>query len=713
MALWYVDGALATGTQAGTSWANAWRSIAGIAWASLGPNDTLYISGGSTSQTYNELMTVGAHTATAGNPLTITAGIDAGHNGTVIFDGTTAMTFGAGGANIDSGGRTNFILQNMTVQNTFESCIRVSGVSTGTVTVQNMTCHTGSGVLTLTTNGTTAAANATLHFASVPAGIAANASVADQTTPAVIPTETYVVSKTSTTVVMNKNAVGAGVGSGDIIQFAFNARGVRVDANSGGVVTVQGCTIDTPANALGQTDGIYTSANTGSTGSVIVQNNTITINNINPSGHNDAIQSFQDTNVTFRGNTLSLPNGGINNVHDVNLENVVTGGTVEFSNNTVYMGPVALSAGAVPDPSYGFLLQQTSAGFAGTQALYNNTIQGGSPCVSFYTPQTGQVFILKNNIMYCNPLDMAPYGLNSGALATPANVANNLIYTLNNNLRLSASSSTSGGVRSTTSKSSGLSYFEIQLGYVFAGGNTTFGLANATKSLTTFLGGDLNGIGYWWSNGGVYINGTAGTTIFTSAFGDIIGIAYDQPHAKIWLKNWSTGTGWNNAAIGSQDPANNIGGISLSTLNAGPYFICHTVNSDATYSVLNTGATSFAGTMPVGYSAWGSATTWNPADIAAGATLTAPVAVISSNTSETFAAWQTLGYDVGGVNADPLFVTNGSDYHLQSSSPAKDAGTTIATVTTDKDGNARPQGSAYDIGAYELLARRGYQRHRW
>src|SRR5262249_14452578 len=31
-------------------------------------------------------------------------------------------------------------------------------------------------------------------------------------------------------------------------------------------------------------------------------------------------------------------------------------------------------------------------------------------------------------------------------------------------------------------------------------------------------------------------------------------------------------------------------------------------------------------------------------------------------------------------------------------------GTTIAAVTTDFDGNARPQGSAYDIGAFEVVS---------
>ncbi len=66
-----------------------------------------------------------------------------------------------------------------------------------------------------------------------------------------------------------------------------------------------------------------------------------------------------------------------------------------------------------------------------------------------------------------------------------------------------------------------------------------------------------------------------------------------------------------------------------------------------------------------------------------------------------------LGYmlqstDKRGV--DPKFVINFTDLHLQSSSPAKDAGTTIASVTNDYAGIARPQGSAYDLGAYEYVS---------
>lgn len=73
------------------------------------------------------------------------------------------------------------------------------------------------------TNGTTAAGNATLHFASTPAWVVAGMTIYD-TTASVIPAGTTVVSVTGTTVVMSANATGGGVGSGDTIVFsAFSA----------------------------------------------------------------------------------------------------------------------------------------------------------------------------------------------------------------------------------------------------------------------------------------------------------------------------------------------------------------------------------------------------------------------------------------------------------------------------------------------------------
>jgi hypothetical protein len=60
-------------------------------------------------------------------------------------------------------------------------------------------------------------------------------------------------------------------------------------------------------------------------------------------------------------------------------------------------------------------------------------------------------------------------------------------------------------------------------------------------------------------------------------------------------------------------------------------------------------------------------------------------------------------WDLSPLNSDPKFVdTAQADMHLMQGSPALDAGRDLSpVVTVDFDGVSRPQGPAYDIGAYE------------
>jgi parallel beta-helix repeat protein len=54
------------------------------------------------------------------------------------------------------------------------------------------------------------------------------------------------------------------------------------------------------------------------------------------------------------------------------------------------------------------------------------------------------------------------------------------------------------------------------------------------------------------------------------------------------------------------------------------------------------------------------------------------------------------------LTADPLFVNIGAyDFRLQAISPAIDGGLYVAEITSDASGQQRPQGRAFDIGAFE------------
>jgi hypothetical protein len=76
------------------------------------------------------------------------------------------------------------------------------------------------------------------------------------------------------------------------------------------------------------------------------------------------------------------------------------------------------------------------------------------------------------------------------------------------------------------------------------------------------------------------------------------------------------------------------------------------------------------------------------------------------DTTLTFAQWKALGYDAYSKVSTPsaLFVNAGSDFHLTSGSPAINIGTTLASVKTDFDGRARPQGASSDAGAFEAAS---------
>ncbi|MBS1633408.1 MAG: T9SS type A sorting domain-containing protein [Bacteroidetes bacterium] len=58
---------------------------------------------------------------------------------------------------------------------------------------------------------------------------------------------------------------------------------------------------------------------------------------------------------------------------------------------------------------------------------------------------------------------------------------------------------------------------------------------------------------------------------------------------------------------------------------------------------------------------------------------------------------------VNSISTDPLFKNAaGNDFHLLSGSPGINSGKTIEYVKTDFDSISRPQGPAYDMGAFEL-----------
>jgi hypothetical protein len=80
----------------------------------------------------------------------------------------------------------------------------------------------------------------------------------------------------------------------------------------------------------------------------------------------------------------------------------------------------------------------------------------------------------------------------------------------------------------------------------------------------------------------------------------------------------------------------------------------------------------------------------------------------NENSNLTLAQWQAKGYDLQGSKISPTFANlwgyHIADYMLLSGSAGIDAGTNLSTYfTTDILGMARPQGAAYDMGAFQHI----------
>ena len=77
--------------------------------------------------------------------------------------------------------------------------------------------------------------------------------------------------------------------------------------------------------------------------------------------------------------------------------------------------------------------------------------------------------------------------------------------------------------------------------------------------------------------------------------------------------------------------------------------------------------------------------------------------IVYSNTTGNIHDFGSTGTVLSNnLTTDPQFVdASANDFSLQASSPAINAGVTVSIVTTDMKGVARPQGAAYDVGAYE------------
>jgi hypothetical protein len=188
----------------------------------------------------------------------------------------------------------------------------------------------------------------------------------------------------------------------------------------------------------------------------------------------------------------------------------------------------------------------------------------------------------------------------TGTTFNPATKASAQVLS-NGNLTLSA---TTGGHQvcwTTTGQSAGKFYFEMTANTSVANDADGVGIGNSSTQ-QNFLGLDLNSIGYF-NDGRVLLNGgTFGSNLAPWQTGNVIGVAVDYTAKLIWFR--VDAGGWNDDVIANQNPALGIGGRSLATLNAGPYFPAADTDTSVTVFTLNSGSSAFANTIPVGFTGY-------------------------------------------------------------------------------------------------------------
>ena len=430
--------------------------------------------------------------------------------------------------------------------------------------------------------------------------------------------------------------------SGAVGLVGFNgADGVTVDGSlSGG--TDRSLTI-APTNATNTGGGMYFAS--GATGA---QNNVV--KNVNVFGNGSLTGVL--LGITFGGNTF----GGLGVDNDNNrVENCDVRGA--------YYGIASLGASVL----------NKDAGLVVSRNVMPATGTSGIGRVGIYVIFADGAQITQNNIAsVSNPGSVDTIGIAAGSQA------------------ISSTPLTTGGISNSTIARNYVGVVSNIATFSAAGivvASDTTGTNNVVNNMVTGVTGNANAGDIL---AGIYINGLAGSTqnVYhnsVSMTGDRLPItanmlpsyalvvATDQPTNVVnnALSNsqthtGSTGGGGESYAIGFDGPAANVNLLS----NFNDLFVSGPLGQVGITGDLTTAAqTTTAGT---------------------------------GTNQTTLAAWQAATTeDAGSLSVDPLFVS-ATDLHLQSGSTLINAGTTLAAVTNDYDGDTRPDGAGVEIGADEL-----------
>ena len=192
----------------------------------------------------------------------------------------------------------------------------------------------------------------------------------------------------------------------------YGRAGVFIQYSTG--TKVRRCVIETGSNVNYQTDGIYSQYTVND----VYDHNHIVINNNDPNGHDDCIQSYQDNNLTIYSNYCEQNNSKTSNAQGI-FASYPQGGTFKIYNNLVNL-TYAISNG---------LFFREVSGY-GAVEIIGNTVYGLRSTSLIRTRGVGDP-IIKNNIIYSGSSSFGSSLIDWNGNAN--NVDNNIIYMPNSN----------------------------------------------------------------------------------------------------------------------------------------------------------------------------------------------------------------------------------------------------------------------------------------
>ena len=224
------------------------------------------------------------------------------------------------------------------------------------------------------------------------------------------------------------------------------------------------------------------------------------------------------------------------------------------------------------------------------------------PAPATAIPLTGAVGAVGTSVKYAREDHVHPGTMATWETATAAAVTlsgGNLAAT-----NTGTSSNNQGAhVAFSPGKTTGKHYFEATYTAIVNGVNQGIGIGTTAATFGGLGDQGLNGgislaAGNTWANN---VNTFLG--LGARATGDVIGVAVDLDNRKLWFRVAPSGN-WNNAAIGSQNPATNTGGIPIPAGTIVPFCTFgggFGVPNNVTTA--NFGATAFSGAVPSGFTA--------------------------------------------------------------------------------------------------------------